>query len=256
MRASPWIALCALAALSACAAGGGPELEEYMPLQASAPLTYAVEERNEYRPSNRDPWVAQIRGSQVEAYRPATSQEIERFGGGASSLVAKTSRRTDGDSGAVEEITLFFSRGDAGLLLHGSHDGYGLQELYEPPLKVAPDRLPAGSRWEMGALRQRGMVFPTAGEVLGVEDVATEAGVWRGCLHLAYRVENASGGVGEGAGALALTSGSSRIQRWYAPGVGLVKETSDTALSGAGGDGSTLDISATRTVLLQATPPS
>ncbi len=224
-------------------------------MKTEGSLHYAVVESSAVGVPGGEQRRVESKLTQVESFRPATIEEAGAFAKGASGVVVKVSRRiSDGQTVPQDLISYIGADGD-GLLLHAAQLPGAEVETYEQPLQILPANLNAGAQWDMGTLRQQGMVFPTSGAVVGIEEVTTQEGSHKDCLHLVYTVSQAGGEMAGSGGNLKITGGVSRIDRWLARGIGLVKEESVTKLTLKNDQGAAVEISTTRVQQLASVSP-
>jgi hypothetical protein len=114
-----------------------------------------------------------------------------------------------------------WSAGPEGLLLHRRTSSLGAS-VFEPPLVMLPAGAEPGRTWQVGRARDGSLTIDLEGQVVGVEDVGTEAGTHRGCLRVRHRGPVSTAGEGGGEGDHPI----GRFERdlWLCRGVGMVKE--------------------------------
>jgi hypothetical protein len=114
------------------------------------------------------------------------------------------------NSGVI--IRSVFSKADGWVLFHAENypEHEGLQATYEPPKQYLPNPLVAGQKWEWTGKDPTQMEHREKHRVVGLENITVPAGKFR-----AMKITSEITGVG-----VPMTKTS-----WYAPGVGLVKST-------------------------------
>lgn len=102
-----------------------------------------------------------------------------------------------------------------------SNSEIGAVMQYDVPLHVLEAAAQPGQRWSIGVRSQQDLHTNLEGEVLGVQDVETPQGPFKGCLVI--RLKGQISGVIEAYGSrMEVPSGDYSVTQWYAPGVGLV----------------------------------
>ncbi len=214
----------------------------YMPL-SGPPLHYAIEETTNTELPGVGPVQTVDRLQQVSAFRAATKEEMAEVGAGPAQLVVDISRRDGVGTDPAQEILTYMSASAEGILVHAVKGPDGRLEKYMPPLRHLPRDPAAGATWEMGTIRQQGLLFPTTGSVIGLERVTTMAGVFDSCLHVRFTVEKVGGEAAADGTSMHVKQGTSRIDDWYAPGVGLVREEATSSITvESSGQSTTLSI--------------
>ncbi len=145
-------------------------------------------------------------------------------------IVETRAIRTEGEPGTTDTTIRSWVRGnERGLQGFGVEfeDPFsGVERVmvrYEPPLQYLPPNPRVGQTWHVGVEKLDGVRIDLQGEIVGLRDVKTPAGLHRGCLQVSY-----SGPI---SGSLASPEGPLRIQRgtvtmtsYYARGIGPVRE--------------------------------
>ncbi|HET6372661.1 MAG TPA: hypothetical protein VFG76_05105 [Candidatus Polarisedimenticolia bacterium] len=236
------------AALSAVACASQPllRLDDYMPMEAGRSLDYTIEETSTTRLPGQEPAESNLSSLQTESFRPATAEETALLPAGASGAITKISSRRPQNSENAAETRAVMSRDQEALMLHAWLAPTGATEQYTPPLRILPVSFTTGTTWEMGTLRHQGMVFPTNAKIIGIEDLKEGTSVFGDCLHVSYTTSRVEGEVATGQGMMQVSSGTTQIDRWYARGTGLVKETATTVLVLQDASGESVESSATR----------
>lgn len=224
-------------------------------MKTEGSLHYVVDESSAVGVPGGEQRKVESKLTQVESFRPATIEEAGQFAKGASGVVVKVSRRMSEGQTVPQDLISYMGADGDGLFLHAAQAPGSEVETYDQPLRILPANLKAGAQWDMGTFRQQGMVFPTSGAVVGIEEVTTHEGSHKDCLHLVYTVSQAGGEMAGSGGTLKITGGASRIDRWLARGIGLVKEESVTRLTVTNDQGMAVEISATRIQQLASVSP-
>jgi hypothetical protein len=94
-------------------------------------------------------------------------------------------------------------------------------EQFSPPIDRIRFGAPAGSKWRMGVWKTEGLDAEYFGEILGVQDAKTPAGVFEKCLVVRYSAKLA-GVVEVGGTRFEIRDGHVMGTEWYAPGIGRV----------------------------------
>ena len=224
-------ALAAAGALCLLAAAPAPEgPHRYMPL-SGPPLDYVITETTTMELPELGPVEKVDTLGQVSTVRAADAREITEVGAGSVTLVVDVSLRDGGDKEPPQEVLTYFSASAEGIRVHAVRGPDGVLERYAPPLQHLPREVPAGAAWEMGTLRQQGLLFPTKGSIVGIERAVTDAGAFDNCLHVRFTVDSVGGSMAHNDATAKVKRGTSRIDDWYAPGVGLVREEATSTIT-------------------------
>jgi len=102
---------------------------------------------------------------------------------------------------------------------------------FQPPLEVLRTGTEAGEPWPAGVERSGGLETRIRGELVGVQDARTPAGLFEKCLVVRH-TGSVTGELQMLGEAIDVEEGSLTSTSWYAPGVGLVlaKEESEQVL--------------------------
>jgi hypothetical protein len=230
MRTRLTPALAWAAALCLLAAAQAPDApHRYMPL-SGPPLEYSITETTTMELPELGPVEKVDTLGQVSTARAADTKEIAEVGAGSPALVVEVSRRDGGDKEPPQEILTYYSATPEWIRVHAVRGPDGVLERYAPPLQHLPRDVAAGAAWEMGTLRQQGLLFPTRGSIIGVERALTDAEAFDNCLHVRFTVDSVGGSMALNDAATKVKSGTSRIDDWYAPGIGLVREEATSTI--------------------------
>ncbi|MCG8590138.1 MAG: hypothetical protein MJE66_12675 [Proteobacteria bacterium] len=99
---------------------------------------------------------------------------------------------------------------------------------FTPPLEMLGSDLDEGYRWDVGVMAFDGIEVHMRGEVVGIEDVETPAGLFEACLVVRYtgQVKGSADAFGT---PVRVTEGKMVSTEWYARGVGKVRMEEELA---------------------------
>jgi hypothetical protein len=113
---------------------------------------------------------------------------------------------------------------------------------FSPPLEAIKAGIGTGETWKLGVERQGGVQTELEGEVLGLQDARTPAGLYPKCLVVRH-VGTMSGAVDLNGTRIELRDGRFSSTEWFAPGVGRVLAKRERVQTLVLADGSTAVIS-------------
>ena len=224
------------AAATLLAAGtAAAESDMWMPLEVGAHKTFVHRQDRTITSHGEsfgdERWV----GTREERVLPAPAG-IE----GATAELRVTTRIGSAAGEQVEVQRLFVSPTASAYQIHASEleaAGQRYAIHYPQAAIVLREGARVGERWHVSSEEVAGLKGDTWGEVIGLQDARTPAGLFEQCLVVRYTVE-LSGTIGvEGAGTFEVTDGTMVVTEWYAKGVGMVlsKEQMKETLVGADG---------------------
>lgn len=219
-----------------------PTDTRWVPLDVGNQWSYVfVRERS--RSTNRaEPVLERFRGARTAEVRPAEPT----WGARTLELRSIVKGRTEGmPTDSVErqrEIVTSDGRGLRVLAREAVPAMGGNRELveFDPPLESIRGGTPEGQTWSVGTEQFGGVRTVTEGQILGIQDARTPAGVFEKCL-VVKRTGNARGHLDVYGSEIEVRSGTVTTTEWYAPGVGLVMAKSETQQTLALEDGSIID---------------
>jgi hypothetical protein len=140
-----------------------------------------------------------------------------------STLEAQAGEQTSASSEKHRTILAIRSRILQEMAREGLDPVSGLTQLehFSPPIDRIRYDAPAGTKWRMGAWKTEGLNAEYFGEILGVQDAKTPAGVFEKCLVVRYSAKLA-GVVEVGGTRFEIRDGQVVSTEWYAPGIGRV----------------------------------
>jgi len=121
----------------------------------------------------------------------------------------------------------------AELTAHGER--YAL--AYPKPAVALIENAQPGEKWHVSSENVAGLKGETWGEVVGIQDARTPAGLFEGCLVVRYTVDLSGTIEVPGVGSMDVAGGKMVVTEWHAKDVGLVlaKEDLSETLIGANG---------------------
>jgi len=149
-------------------------------------------------------------------------------------IVTTNKEQADRGPGRATTETKHIAERVGGLYLHGQlvvgAPGVSTNlETYNPPLHLLLLPETAGAKWPVGESRQGPMRLALRGEVVGFENVSTPTSTYAHCLKVRYTA-TVTGALPSATSARPITKGTMEIVDWYASGVGLVKETTQSRI--------------------------
>lgn len=97
---------------------------------------------------------------------------------------------------------------------------------YQPPLMIYRIGMKAGTKWNVGTVREGKLRMPMMAKVVGTESVTVPAGTFADCLKMYVTCSKVSGTMGSGEDKAEIKDGKSVTAVWVCPGIGVVKEDS------------------------------
>jgi len=116
-------------------------------------------------------------------------------------------------------------------------DGERYSLEYPKPAVALQEGARPGRRWHVSTEQIAGLKGETWGEVVGVQDARTPAGLFEKCLVVRYTGTVEGTMVVPGAGPMSISNGRVELTEWHARGIGLVlsKETISQTLRSENG---------------------
>ena len=153
----------------------------------------------------------------------------------------RVTTRLRGEGGEeVETQRLFVSPTASAYRIHAAEleaNGQRYTIEYPRPALALAEHARAGEKWHVSTEDVAGLRGDTWGEVVGIQDAHTPAGLFEDCLVVRYTVELSGTLEVPGAGTMAVSNAKLVVTEWHAKGVGLVlakEELSETLTSPTG----------------------
>jgi hypothetical protein len=159
---------------------------------------------------------------------------------GATAEVRVTTRMSNATEEQVETQRLFVSPTPSAYQIHAAEleaNGQRYAIEYPSPAVALLENPTAGQKWHVSSEDVAGLKGDTWGEVVGIQDARTPAGLFEGCLVVRYTVDLSGTLEIPGAGKMDVTEGRMVVTEWHAKGVGMVlaKEELSETLVGPNG---------------------
>jgi len=246
------LALCAPRAVTAKSAGA----QQWQPLVAGNSWSYGVTRDARVDGGAEPGQTVKLTGTgTTEVMGPS---KLFRGADPVFEVVTSTEEKGARGQGRSTTQTSHISESRSGIYLHGQTlvgaPGVSTNlETYRPPLHLLLLPEVTGAGWTVGELRQGAMRMAMQGAIAGFENITTPTKQYQRCLKVRY-TGTVTGSLSTGAADYPITRGSMEVIDWYAPGVGLVKETTQFRIqyTGAGKAAMTSTQSTTR-ILTRAT---
>jgi len=170
-------------------------------------------------------------------------EEVLRASDGIEGVTAELRVTTRVASEAGEQVELqrmFVSPTASAYRIHSSEleaNGQRYAVVYPRPAVVLREGARVGERWHVSSEEVAGLEGDTWGEVVGLQDARTPAGLFEQCLVVRYTVELSGTLQVDGAGSFDVTDGTMVVTEWHAKGFGMVlaKEQLSEKLVGTDG---------------------
>jgi hypothetical protein len=162
-------------------------------------------------------------------------------GSGPAAAELRITTRVNGEGGEeVETQRLFVSPTPSAYRIHSARldaDGRQVAIDYATPATVLAEDAKVGETWHVSSENVGDLKGETWGEVVGIQDARTPAGLFEDCLVVRYTVDISGTFEIPGAGAMDVAEGRMVVTEWHARGVGMVlaKETLSETLIGPNG---------------------
>lgn len=239
LRALVWfVTSLALAAGAPSARAAGPASpdEAWMPVDVGLYKRFVHRQDRDFTSGDMSLGVERMVGSREERVVAASPDE----GGATVEIQVETKLRSNESGESVETKRVFASPTETAYRVHGwdaQTDGQSYRLRYPRPAVVLKEGARVGERWHVSSETVAGLSGDTWGEVVGLQDARTPAGLFEKCLVVRY-TGNVSGEIEiPGAGTMQVTAGEVVVTEWHAKGIGLVlsREELRETLHGQGG---------------------
>ena len=157
---------------------------------------------------------------------------------GMTAILVKADRPVSkaGDASVPESRRVWLQSTKRGTIIVAEQDSEETPPYREKPeTLLLPADVKIGSRWDGGAATIEDVPLTLSYEVAGVTDGANDAGVSANCL------EVRGYGVGTTRHGTVTARGELSFRRWYAPGIGLVREIRQESLRKTGATGASFE---------------
>jgi len=219
---------------------------EWAPFEVGRSWTYVFARDRSRTISGQEPEIERLRGVRIDeitADAPQFGQGVVRM---QSSMLGRLDADPDGAEVRENSVNFYRSTGNRYQLVaeEGETAGSGSNQIthYASPLRLLESQAEVGQKWKVGTRNQGGLTTELTGEILGVQDVQTPAGLFERCL--VVRIEGRIAGVLEAYGSrMEVPEGTFSMTEWFAPGVGLVLTKEELSQVIVLEDGSRLDYS-------------
>jgi hypothetical protein len=196
---------------------------DWVPLQQGNRWSYRVTTERILRLPNGASPVFKVRGNEEDE----VARSLGTFAGARNAFeMILRARHVDAATGneEIRNQSMVVSSNAGRLVMHtGTAAGRPMRILR--PVTLLPASPQPGMTWDGGAFSAAGMQFDMQGEVVSFEDVRTPAGEFAGCLKL-HLTGQIRGAVDVDGVSVQIEDATADVMEWFAPGVGLVKETS------------------------------
>lgn len=152
--------------------------------------------------------------------------------------VTTTLAGTEGEQTETQRV--FVSPTPSAYQIHAAEfeaNGQRYAIRYPRPAVALAENVGPGERWHVSSEDVGGLTGETWGEVVGIQDARTPAGLFEGCLVVRYTVELSGTLEVPGAGTMDVSDGRMVVTEWHAKDVGLVlakEELSETLVAANG----------------------
>ena len=234
----------------------GPHAGNWPAFDVGRSWTYVFVQERSRSLGGASPEIEKLRGTRVDKI----TAEAPEFGQNVIQMQSRMHGRNDGDPGGAEtreEFSRFYrSFGQVHQLIaeDTGRTGPGSRGLtqYETPLRMLESGIEVGQEWQVGVRHRGDLHTRLVGELLGVQDVQTPAGLFERCL--VVRIRGEISGVIEAYGSrMEVPDGTSTETVWYAPGVGRVLTKLELVQTLILEDGQTLEYSERTQFALRST---
>jgi hypothetical protein len=205
------------------AAAEGAPAPRWMPLEPGSRWSYVVLREQSRESEGREEVVETLRGTRVD--------EVVATEGGLEIRSQVRTRAEGAPSENVERERRFVEATAGGYRVlaeeaPGALGGAPQRVRFDPPLTPLRADVDAGQSWAIGVDQRGGMRTELRGEILGVQDARTPAGLFERCL-VVRTTGSLTGSVDVSGERIQVREGKSERTEWYAPGVGLVLAKED-----------------------------